>query len=451
MFAKKITKPVSNLIHSATRWLGVVVIALCLNSCNNLGGVNTVSTSSSKKSTGVIMGNEFNSMDELLEFNNLAGNNKVRVGLLLPLSGRSEKIGENFLNAAQMAIVSSRNSPLVLVPLDTKGTVFGAIEAVNEAVRRQVDVIVGPFSTAETKAVLKVANENNITVISLSNEQSLTKEGAFVAGFAPEQEIEKMVTYAMNQGMNNFSAILPSNQYGYAFSNILKNIVNNKDGKIVKIEFYLEKEDALRRSIQTVANSYAVADYVYAAYENPDEAVIDEETNKPKPKEFIVKEEDKIYADAIFIPEGGRRLNSIVSTLKTYNADRHNYKLLGSTYWDATFDNINKYYLQGEWFPAPDPEIFLQFEKDYYEIYGEYPVRFASITYDLVKTLNRIVQDQGRIGLTKEKLVGYSGFKGIDGSFRFRDDNTIERRFAVIEISGESRQVVDQPMTRFFD
>lgn len=429
-------------------WCCIGLLALGLSSCKSTSNINTQSTRGKQVSSS----QEFSSLDELLEFNRLAGNSKVRVGLLLPLSGRSEKIGENFLNAAQMAIFSSRNSPLVLVPLDTKGTAFGAIEAVNEAIKRQVDVIIGPFSTSETKAVIKIAKEHDIQVISLSNDQSLTKDGAFIAGFAPEQEIEKMVTYAMSQGMNNFSAILPSNQYGYTFSQILKNIVNRKSGKIVKIEFYLEKEDALRRSIQTVVDSFAIADYVYEAYDNPDqEPEIDPATGKTKAKEFIVKDEDKIYADAIFVPEGGRRLNAIVSILKTYNADKHPYKILGTTYWDATFDNINKYYLQNELYPAPDPAIFLKFEKEYYDIYGEYPIRLASIAYDLVKTINRIVSDQGKSGLTKESLVSYSGFKGIDGSFRFKEDNTIERRFAVLEISGENRHTIEQPLSTFFD
>lgn len=432
----------------ATRILlvaGIMIMTGCVTTGGGGGGKVRGSTGNTAEGTA-----DVSNIDELLQYNRIVSSGKIRVGLLLPLSGNFEKIGENFLNAAQMAIVSSKNSKLVLLPFDTKGSVFGAIEAANNAVNRQVNVIIGPFSGAETKAVAKIAMDNGITVISLASEQSLTKQGVFVAGFTPQQEVEKIVSYAVSEGMNNFSAVLPTTQEGYAYSSILKDVVNRKDGKVVRVEFYREDEKSIKRTLQTVADAYAINDAVFEAYENEDSpnAVIDETTGKPK---FIVKEEDKIYADAIFIPEGGTRLNLLTSLLKGYSTGKHEYRILGSTKWDASFDTLNKYFLQDEWFPAPEPKIFGEFELDYYDVYGEYPIRWASIVYDLIKTFNFIAKDKGVEGLTKEGLAKYSGFTGIDGSFRFLPDGTVERRFAVLTVDGERRKVVGSPLSRFFD
>lgn len=53
----------------------------------------------------------------------------ARVGLLLPLTGRASKVGQEIMNAAQLALFDFAGPRYELLPYDTKSTPEGAMQA----------------------------------------------------------------------------------------------------------------------------------------------------------------------------------------------------------------------------------------------------------------------------------------------------------------------------------
>ena len=104
--------------------------------------------------------------------NNQEGD-KLSVALLLPLSGKAEKVGQIMLKAAQLSMFNNKLNNIVIMPYDTKGTAFGAVEAINAAIRDNADVVLGPLFTQSTKAILDIAEMNNLILISFSDNQNL--------------------------------------------------------------------------------------------------------------------------------------------------------------------------------------------------------------------------------------------------------------------------------------
>ena len=75
--------------------------------------------------------------------------NQVRVAFLVPLSGPGRAVGQVLLDAATLAVFDIANGDFVLVPIDTKGTAEGALNAAEEAVAANVKLVIGPvFSDA---------------------------------------------------------------------------------------------------------------------------------------------------------------------------------------------------------------------------------------------------------------------------------------------------------------
>jgi branched-chain amino acid transport system substrate-binding protein len=93
---------------------------------------------------------------------------KVRIALVLPLSGVNAKLGNAMLDAAQMALYDVADQNLELVPLDTKGTVQGAATAAQAAVAAGAKLIIGPLIAAEVAAVKPVARGAGIPVLAFS-------------------------------------------------------------------------------------------------------------------------------------------------------------------------------------------------------------------------------------------------------------------------------------------
>ena len=137
---------------------------------------------------------------------------EIKVGLLLPLSGPAEAIGRDMLDAAQMALFDVGDNKLVLLPRDTAGTPAGARLAAQEVIREGAEVILGPLLAADVAAISPIAAQANIRVLAFSNDASVATDGTFLLGFRPEEQVRRVVAYALNSGALVRAAPAPPEQ-----------------------------------------------------------------------------------------------------------------------------------------------------------------------------------------------------------------------------------------------
>ncbi|MFC1659128.1 penicillin-binding protein activator [Pseudomonadota bacterium] len=373
----------------------------------------------------------------------------VKIGMLVPLSGQHEKIGEMLFNSAQLAVFESKNKNLVLVPFDTKATSFGAIEAMKNAVADEVDVVIGPLFTTSAKAIINIANEKDITVLSFSNNQELMDNGIYLMGFSPEQEIERIVSYTILENKVDFVGLVPNNKYGASISKILKDTISKKDGNLIKVEYYSPDGKGIDKNIGKINDAYGIMARVYDEYEQERQLAI-EEGRPVEEVKFIVEEEDKIYPSVVLIPESGKKLNYIIEKLGTHNKNNEAYQYIGTSQWDtySTFTNKN---LVNSWFVAPDPEKYNKFEKKFYATYGTFPIRIASIPYDAVMVIDEVVNKDKDYLISKATLTKHNGFKGVDGKFRFLTNGLVQRMFTVLRVDEGGIEIIDEPNRNFLD
>jgi branched-chain amino acid transport system substrate-binding protein len=95
----------------------------------------------------------------------------VRVGLLLPLSGRNAAIGKALLNAAQLAMFDFADRRLELLPIDTRGTPTGAQAAAQTAIGDGAQVILGPLLAGSVQAAAPAARAAHVPVIAFSSDR----------------------------------------------------------------------------------------------------------------------------------------------------------------------------------------------------------------------------------------------------------------------------------------
>jgi ABC-type branched-subunit amino acid transport system substrate-binding protein len=383
----------------------------------------------------------------------------VKIAILLPLSGKHSKVGTTLLESAQMAIFDSKKENLVLMPFDTKGTAFGAMEAIKQAVREDVNVVLGPLFTSSTKAVTEIARANGIRILSFSNNQGLLDSGVYLMGFSPEQEIERIVSYSIDEGKMDFVALVPNNKYGASISKILKETASNKDGRVIRVEYYSPSGRNLAKNIKRIQDAYGIKERVYEEYEVAKQLALEGKTineegeiikieGEKEEVQFIVEDEDKIYPEVVLIPEAGKKLDTIVTALGTHNKNEIPYQYVGTSQWDtySTFSN-NK--LINAWFVSGDADNYNDFENDFYKVYGQVPLRISSLSYDAIMVVNEIVNKERDALITHETLTRHQGFSGIDGRFRFLPNGLVERQFTVIKVEDGGLEIVDTPSRKF--
>ena len=108
-----------------------------------------------------------------------------------------------------LAVFDIANGDFVLVPIDTKGTAEGALNAAEEAVAANVKLVIGPVFSDAVSAAAPPILEAGLNMLAFSNNSAVSEPGVYLSGLSPEAQIERVVRYAAAQGLQRIAALVP--------------------------------------------------------------------------------------------------------------------------------------------------------------------------------------------------------------------------------------------------
>jgi branched-chain amino acid transport system substrate-binding protein len=359
----------------------------------------------------------------------------VKVAVLLPLSGANAELGKAMLEAAQMALFTTGNDRLTLVPRDTTGTPDGAAGAARAALADGAQLILGPLLAAEVDAVKPVAGEAKINVIAFSTATQLAGDNVFLMGFLPRQEIVRETAFARESGVSRFAVLAPNSEYGRLMTDALRETASQAGGTVVKAESFDARSGDATPAIQRLAGNAVSA--APGASREPDAAPA------PGPTQ-------RVSFDALLLPEGGDQLKQIARRLKTAGIGSPQVRLLGSGLWDDTSVSSEPA-LVGGWFAASPPDARREFQSRFQSTYGHAPPRLASLAFDAAALAAVLAKAGGPAPFSHDAILNPSGFTGVDGLFRFTPQGLVQRGLAVLEVQPQGPVVVSPAPRDFRD
>ena len=349
---------------------------------------------------------------------------KLKIGVLLPLTGKYSYIGQSLLDTMQLVIYENKDINSELFIKDTKANPSLAKKATKELVNEGVDVILGPFFSRSLKESFKIAKYKNIPIISFSNDFHVKDRGVYVMGFEPEKQINKITEYTIKKKYTRFAALLPNTKYGKRVLNTYRKTLKKNKLEISKVELYDFNTTNIEKNIQNLVG----------LDKNP-QIEIDEETGENPIEKF-----DPGF-DVLLLIETGNLLSETVALLTYYGVDFAKVKLIGTGEWYV--DNIGaEPGLLGAWFVAPNPKLWKNFNKKFFKIYNYEPIRLSSLAHDSLKSIIEIISKNDNLyELNYNDFESTYGFTGIDGDFKFLSDGTVERKLSILEIKEKSFKV----------
>ena len=373
----------------------------------------------------------------------------VRVGLLVPLSGSNEKLGRSMLNAAQMALFDFSSSDFELLIFDTLGTSEGAMEAARLAIGDGVSVILGPLLGTSVSAISPICKAANVKVLGFSSDRTVTGAGIYTMGFFPENEVKRVVNYAIEKGKKRFAAIVPDGPYGEAVVEALRSTIATYDAMVDQILFYDTDADDFSEIIQELAD-----------YDSRRQALLEQRSELKERDDEIAKRALKrlekmqtlgdVSFDALLLAGSGERLLAIAALLPFYDIDPKKVRMLGAGQWDMPDLGVEPA-LRGGWHAGPPPEARKDFVKNYRSLYGVIPHRLSTLAYDATALVAVLARTEGGPNFSDEAFTTKSGFWGRDGLFRFLSDGTIQRGLAVLQVEARSLKVINPAPQVFGD
>ncbi len=376
------TAAAGGMTRRAVAGLGLAALAAACTTTGNQPAAPAVSTTPARPTGDVL------------------GSGSVPVALLLPLSS---PLGQSFRNAAALAVSDFPQGNIRISVKDDGGSDQGARAAAQQAIAEGSQLILGPIFSPAVAGAASVARPANLPVIGFSTDVSVAGPGVYLLSFPPQQDVERIVTYAASQGKRAMAALLPDSAYGMVAEAALREVAGRSGITLVSVSRYAASRADLPQKMQAVA---ALAGQI----------------------------------DSLFVPEGGDAAGAIATALTQSGLAGGRVQLLGSGQWDDTRVSANPAFAGG-WYAAPDKTGFELFSARYTAKFGTPPPRTASLAYDGATLAAGLVRAVPQQPFAPGVLTNRDGFIGVDGLFRFEPNGQIRRGLAIYEIANGAARV----------
>jgi ABC-type branched-subunit amino acid transport system substrate-binding protein len=393
----------------------------------------------------------------------------VRLGVVLPLTGKRAVVGQQVLQGIQLALNQLGLAAKEKVELVVKDSAAGsALVGIIEDLAGDPNMagIIGPVLSGEIKDIVPVIERFQIPVFTpTASLEGLPSLSPLIFRNALTREIQArfLARYSVNQlNLRRFAILYPVESYGIEFSKLFKREVESLGGEVVTSVAYDRKQTDFRaqilelggipdKQLEKLARDNLLNGAAYESFTGGQgklsRPVVDMgHWNNDDIENF--KTSLELNYDAIFIPGFYDKVGLIVPQLVFYNID--DVILLGANGWNSPklVKNAGKYIKEGffvDGFFANSNRLGVQkFVEAFQTTFGKEPTLHAAQAYD---SANIIIQGilegaDNRIKL-KKRLNGVKNYPGISGTTTLLPTGDSEKKLFTLRIKNRKVQQMD--------
>lgn len=372
-----------------------------------------------------------------------------RIGMLLPLTGADSKYGQGLKNASMIALNDINNPNLVLQYYDTESTPAGARVAVENAINQRSNLIIGPLKSTEVQAISNETIYQGIPVIAFSTAQEVLQPTVYTLGLLMDEQVDRIISYAAQNGRQRFALLLPDNSTGSAVARAAIKAAQKNNVKITVIGFYAPGTSDFSEIAKEMTNYNHRHNKVTKLKNRLQAMAVNGDTQAKNALKKLETREGlgDVGFDALLIPESGAKLTSAISMFAYYDAAYPSVQFLGTSVWDASKLNNEASIAKSLYSAASKPKNNA-FANQYYTVFNEKPSSLYTLAYDAVGIAHQL----SRYSKTNinENITDEGGFNSLNGKVRFFKDGTNQHSLDIVEIMPSGNIVVDSG-NRYFE
>ena len=140
----------------------------------------------------------------------LANEEKIKIGLLVPLTGDNEKIGKQIVKAVRMALKDIGTNQIEIYPKDTKSDPSTTFRSAVELNQRGISLIIGPVFYEN---LIYLDEIDNITFLSLTNKTLGLPKNVISAGINSTSQLNTIKKFIELNNINKTIFLIPKSDY----------------------------------------------------------------------------------------------------------------------------------------------------------------------------------------------------------------------------------------------
>ena len=341
-----------------------------------------------------------------------ASSEKIKIGLLIPLTGDNKSLGQLLIKSTQMALEDIGNNNIEIYPRDTASNPKKTLTSAIELRDLGVQIVIGPIFY---KNLIYLDELKDITFLSLTNKTLNIPDNVISTGINATSQLNTIKKFIEKNEIKKTILLTPNIDYEVEIKKALK----ESKIKIYKHFIYDIEPTKLTAQIEKITNykrrKQNLADEIKRVEESD---LVDKEKQLEKlEKKYTI---GNVNFDSVIISDFNESLKSVItSLLYTDVSPKKKYIITFNQWFDESL--IKEKAIQPISYPSISNKNLINFEKKFFKKFNENPNHLSLLSYDLVGliyflSLSNEVTDLNK--LFKKK----NSFKGKIGIFDIKDN-----------------------------
>ena len=336
---------------------------------------------------------------------------KIKVGLLLPLSGQNQEIGKSVLRSVTLAINKIDDPILEIYPKNNFDNPEDNIKAAQELYDQGVRIFIGPIFDKNIKSLEKFSDAIFIT---FSNKNKGAQKNLIYAGVNATSQMATIKKFLEDNDIRKTICLIPEAD----FKEEIKKGISQTKINLKKVFYYNTEPTEITKRIEKITR-----------YEIRKQNLLDEikrvedsdDPNKERKIKILEKRDTmgKLGFDSIIISDFDESLKSVITSLIYTDVSTERAYFITLNQW---FDNslLKEDSSQNLYFPSINKKNYDSFSNLFFKKFNDYPNQISFLSYDLVGLVYYLTKKNNLENINKifdQKNI----FKGKTGIFEIKD------------------------------
>ena len=342
----------------------------------------------------------------------VSANEKIKIGLLIPLTGKNSEIGNSIINSTQLAINKINNPSIEIIPKDTGSDPNITLRSAKELSELGIKIIIGPVFNDNLEYLDEL---EEIFFLSLTNKSGNTSDNIINTGINATSQIKAIKKFIELNEIKKTIFLTPDLDY----KNEIKKAISSSRIEIIENYIYNTDPTKLTNQIEKITN------YKKRKQNLADEITRLEESSENNKEQLIeeLKKKDTlgdVDFDSVIISDFDESLKSVTtSLLYTDVSPKDKYFITLNQWFDETL--LKEASSQPLYFPSANKKNYDEFSSEYYEKYNQYPNQLSFLSYDLVGLVYYLILQNNSI-VNENMFSKKTLFKGKVGIFEIKNN-----------------------------
>ena len=337
---------------------------------------------------------------------------KIKIGLLVPLTGKNSEIGQSIIKSTRLAINQINNLSIEIIPKDTASSPEITLRSAKELDKLGVKIIIGPVFNEN---LIYLDELSDLTFLSLTNKNNNGSRNIINAGINATSQLNAIQKFIELNEIKKTIFLTPDINY----KDEIEQAISNSKIKTIESHIYSTDPTKLTKQIEEITN-----------YERRKQNLEDEikrleessENNKEKLIEQLKKKDTlgNVGFDSIIIADFDESLKSVTtSLLYTDISPKEKYFITLNQWFDESL--LREKSSQPLYFPSINKKNYEDFSSEYFKQYNQYPNQLSFLSFDLVGLIYYLILNNEFI-VDKKIFIKKTFFKGKVGIFEIKNN-----------------------------